>query len=396
MKRIGTCVAAALLTLAGCTSGGGDSSPTGATGTMGDAPSTTSASAAGSTSPLEHAIVFCRFLPGDDQGVLYRVDAGGSEEQRIREVTGDCPVLSPDGTRFAEPVPAPDGRLTTAIFKSDGTGYTLLPLPDPTLQVGAGDWSSDGTLFVSDGWDDTDPSRVGIYSRNASNGGDLLRLTDAGSRVDFPIGQGAFSPDGSKFLFFRPHAKGETGDAEPLDLFVVNADGGGVRRLTPPGTTTAQFLSGSAASWSPDGTQVAVVAAHGRFWDTKSRSVYIAEADGSGDRRIGPRGNITDASWSPDGAWIALTMGHTADLYLMHPDGSGLVALTSNAADPAVVGGGDFGPKWSPDSSQLLFERANGDYVADLWSIDVDGSDLFQITDTPAGYGGFAFTPSAG
>jgi Tol biopolymer transport system component len=338
--------------------------------------------------------VFCRFLPGDDRGVLYRVDAGSSEEQRIRELTtGDCPVLSPDGTRFAVPVPAPDGRLTTAVFTSDGTGYTLLPLPDPTLQIGAGAWSIDGTRFASDAWDDTDPSRVGIYSRNASNGHSLLRLTDAGSRYDFPL---AFSPDGSKFLFFRPHAKRETGDAEPLDLFVVNADGSRLRRLTPRGTTTAIFLSGSVASWSPDSSQAAVVAAHGRFWDTKSRSVYIAEADGSGERRIGPKGNITDVSWSPDGRWIALTMGDPTDLYVMHPDGSGLVALTSNATDPSVAGGGDFGPKWSPDSRQLLFERANGDYVADLWSVDVDGSDLFQVTDTPASYAGFAFTPTAG
>jgi WD40 repeat protein len=341
--------------------------------------------------------VFCRFLPGDDQGVLYRLDAGGTQEESIREVAGgDCPVLSPDGTRFAVPAPAPDGRLTTAIFASDGTGYTLLPLPDPTIQVGAGDWSGDSTRFVSDGWDDTDPSRVGLYSRNASSGDGLLRLSDAGSRVDFPIGQGASSPDGRKVLFFRPHAKGETGDAEPLDLFVVNADGGGLRRLTPSGTTTAQFMSGSVASWSPNGSQVAIVAAHGRFWDTKSRSVYIVAADGSGERRIGPNGNITDVSWSPDGRWIAFTMGHTTDLYLMHPDGSELVALTSNAADPSVAGGGDFGPKWSPDGKELLFERTNGDYVADLWSIDVDGSDLFQITDAPAAYGGFAFVPAAG
>lgn len=383
MKRSRICVAAMLLTLAGCTSSSGGSTPTGAA----------SASAEVSPSPLDHAIVFCRFLPGDDQGVLYRLDAGGTQEEPIRDVTGDCPVLSPDGTRFAVPAPAPDGRLTTAIFASDGTGYTLLPLPDPTIQVGAVAWSSDGTRFVSDAWDDTDPSRVGIYSRNTSNGGDLLRLTDAGSRYDYPL---AFSSDGSRFLFFRPHAKGETGDGEPLDLFVVKADGGGVRLLIPPGTTTAQFLSGSVASWSPDGSQVAVVAAHGPFWDTKSRSVYIADVDGSGERRIGPEGNITDVSWSPDGRWIAFTMGHTTDLYLMHPNGSGLVALTSNAADPSVAGGGDFGPKWSPDGKELLFERANGEYVADLWSIDVDGSDLFQITDVPAGYGGFAFVPSAG
>jgi WD40 repeat protein len=384
MKRVGILVAATLLMLAGCTSSGGGSSSSAVTNTSGET---------SPTSPLEHAIVFSRFLPDDDHGVLYRIEAGSSNEQPIREVTEDCAVLSPDGTRFAEPAPAPDGRLTTAIFESDGTGFTVLPLPDPTLQLGCGAWSIDGTRIASDGWDDTDPSRVGIYSRNASDGGGLLRLTDAGSRVDIPITNGGFSPDGSKFLFLRPHAKGETGDAEPLDLFVVNSDGGGLRRLTPSGTTTAQFLGGSVAGWSPDGKQVAVVAAHGRFWDSKSRSVYVVEADGSGERRIGPMGNITDTSWSPDGRWIALTMGNPTDLYLMHPDGSGLVALTSNATDLAVAGGGDFGPKWSPDSMQLIFERANGDYVADLWSVDVDGSDLFQVTHTPGGYLGFAFTP---
>jgi Tol biopolymer transport system component len=175
-----------------------------------------------------------------------------------------------------------------------------------------------------------------------------------------------------------------------LDLFVVNADGGGLRRLTPSGTTTATFLSGSVASWSPDSSQVAVVAAPGRFWDSTSRSVYVVEADGSGERRIGPRGLVVDASWSPNGRWIAFTMGEAADLYLMHPDGSGLVALTS-----ANDGSFSFGPKWSPDSGELLFVRGTNDvFVTDLWSVDVDGSNLFQVTHTPSGYTSYGFTPS--
>jgi Tol biopolymer transport system component len=172
---------------------------------------------------------------------------------------------------------------------------------------------------------------------------------------------------------------------------VVDADGGGLLRLTPRGMTTSFIWTGSTVSWSPDGTQVAFVASRGSFWENRSRSVYVVGADGSGLRRIGPRGDIYDASWSPDGRWIAFTMAsgrirwdaqHPLQLFLMHPDGSGVVRLTS-----ANDGLFSLGPKWSPDSSQLLLARGGGDEtMTDIWSVDIDGSDLYPITHAPAGY----------
>jgi len=336
-------------------------------------------------SPLRHAVVFTRFLPGAGQGDVYRIDAGGTTEHLIRSGVLDFALLSPDGTQFTDFAPAPDGRGSVCIFNVDGSGYRVLPIPDPTLELPGGTWSAGDSRIVSGGADPSDPTRVGLYSRRSTDGGGLIRLTDAGTRFDYPIQS---SPDGSKLLFFRPDARNQTSDSAPQDLFVVGADGSGLTRLTPPGTTTAVVFSYDSVSWSPDGTHVAVAAANGPFWQTTIHSVYIASADGSSFQRIGPSGNIWDAVWSPDGRWIAFSMASKAtsglfELYLMHPDGSGLRQLT-----PATGGLFSLHPTWSPDSSQLLFQRGTSNpNLTNIWSINADGSHLYQVTHQPAGYG---------
>lgn len=118
----------------------------------------------------------------------------------------------------------------------------------------------------------------------------------------------------------------------------------------------------------PNGMHVAMAAANGPFWSTTVRSVYIAAADGLGFRRVGPRGNIWDAVWSPDGRWIAFSMASRTtnglfELYLMHPDGSGVRQLT-----PATDGLFSEHPTRSPDSDQLVFVRGTNDvHLTNIW-----------------------------
>jgi Tol biopolymer transport system component len=96
--------------------------------------------------------------------------------------------------------------------------------------------------------------------------------------------------------------------------------------------------------------------------------------------------------WSPDGHWIAFTMATRAtgglhELYLMHPNGSGVRRLTSAAGSLFSSQ-----PTWSPDSEQLLFTRGSDDpHVTDVWSINVDGSHLSQLTHRPSGYTALAW-----
>jgi hypothetical protein len=346
---------------------------------------------AGDQSPLRHAIVFTRFVPGEDMGQIYRIDAGGTVEHSIRS-SFDAAILSPDGTRFLDFAPTPDDRGSTAIFNVDGSGYEVLPIPDPTLNLPGGWWLGDSMIAVG-GWGlDYDLRGVGIYARRASDGGGLIKLTDPGESHDHAVKS---SRDGSKLLFFRPSSKRDLRDSAPQDAFVVDADGTGLARLSPPGTTTA-FVFGTheAASWSPDSSMVAIVLANGPFWNDPSRSVYVVKSDGSGLTRIGPRGDIWDAIWSPDGRWIAFSLATKAsgglhELYLMHPDGSALHRLVS-ASDGLV----STQPFWSRDSDQILFKRFTGSpHVVDLWSVNVDGSQLYQVTHQPAGYVGTAWLP---
>ena len=346
---------------------------------------------AGDESPLRHAVVFTRFVPGADMGDLYRVDAGGTVEQPIRSVF-DAAILSPDGTQFLDFAPTPDDRGSAAIFNVDGSGYGVLPIPDPTLNLPGGAWLGNSTIAVG-GWGlEYDLHGVGIYARRSSDGGGLLKLTDPGESHDAAVKS---SPDGSKLLFFRPSSKRDLRDSAPQDAFVVGADGSGLTRLSPPGTTTA-FVFGTleAVSWSPDSSKVAIVLANGPFWTDPSRSVHVAKSDGSGLTRIGPRGDIWDAMWSPDGRWIAFTLATKAssglhELYLMHPDGSALHQIV-----PADDGLTSTQPFWSRDSDQLLFKRfTNFPDLVDLWSVNVDGSQLYQVTHQPGEYRGLAWLP---
>jgi WD40 repeat protein len=340
-------------------------------------------------SPLGHAIVFTRFLPGADTGSVYRIDAGKTVARVIRSGVLDFALLSPDSTQFADVAFRPAGVGTTALFNVDGAGgYRLLPTSDPAIPpngLPGGTWSAGARRIAAAAGDPGNVPPSGIFSRRSSDGGGLIRLTDAGTRFDYPV---ASSPDGSKLLFFQPDAKNETSDSAPQDLFVVGAHGNGLTRLTPRGTTTAVVFSYDSVSWSPDGTKVAVTAANGPFWHTPIRSVCITSADGSSFERIGPLGNIWDAVWSPNGRWIAFSMATNAtgglfQLYLMHPDGSGVRQLTAGND-----GLSSLHPTWSPDSDQLLFLRGtsnSGD--ANIWSINVDGSHLYQVTHKPGGYG---------
>jgi Tol biopolymer transport system component len=75
--------------------------------------------------------------------------------------------------------------------------------------------------------------------------------------------------------------------------------------------------------------------------------------------------------------------GGLFQLYLMHPNGSGVRQLTSGSD-----GRSSLHPTWSPDSDQLLFLRGTSNSGnANIWSINVHGSRLYQVTHQSAGYG---------
>jgi TolB protein len=81
-----------------------------------------------------------------------------------------------------------------------------------------------------------------------------------------------------------------------------------------------------------------------------------------------------------------------SDLYLLHPDGSGLKAITTGGA----AGKSDqFGALWSPDGTRLLFDSVPGGPIkrGDLWIVNADGTGLLQLTNARTPVYGYSWQP---
>lgn len=335
-------------------------------------------------------IVFSRQLAGSQVDHLFAI---GPDGVLSRFRTGfDVFSISPDGAHVL--YPDDDFQRTPeilpAIVDLDGSDRRLIR---PTVPMFPNGWSADGTRIVGVG-------AAGLYTASATDGGGQIEVTaPQGRRNDEAIG---YSPDGLKILFLRSakDVGGNNGRATK-DLFVVNADGNGAIQLNPLGTVLGPFDAGVAgtpvspvwdlrtASWSPDGSRVAFAAAAATPGEARNgevrRGLFVVDADGGDPHQIVPSAQILDAQWSPDGEWIAFTQADPdrPDIFIVHPDGSGLRVLTSSSE-----GLGSWGPVWSPDGSALLFNRNGGldQFDSELWFVNVDGFDLTQLTRLPAEY----------
>jgi len=333
-------------------------------------------------------ILFMGPDPAGDGTALFTTGADGSGQRLVHD-QWDGIGLSRDGSMLMSRVVADDGRLLPLLMHADGSGAWIMPLADPTLQLGIGDWSPTGERLVFDGWDATDPSRDGLYLVS-TDGASVSRLTDSGSRHDWPAYGGSYSPDGDRILFLRP-ADDVDGDGVSMDLFTVAVDGSSLTRLNPEGIETILLGPSGATDWSPDGTRVAFVGSEGDFWETDLRALFVVGADGAAPTQVTEWADILSVQWSPDGSMLAFTMEVDGryEVFTVRPDG---VALTQVTAGEGVTF--SFGPMWSPDSRRLLFMSGTELRSAmDLWTANADGSDLVRVTDAPAGYGGYDWVP---
>ena len=172
----------------------------------------------------------------------------------------------------------------------------------------------------------------------------------------------------------------------------INMDGGGIAMMDvrleggrPAGSAPVELFHGFAdgPTWSPDGSRVAFASTH----ETGHWTAYTVNLLGSAPVRIpGIPQNATDLAWSPDGMWIAFSTydnpsEQIKDIYLIHPDGTGLTRLT-NTPDAD-----EDGPAWSPDSRQIAFSgRSRSDTVGpkDIFRMNADGTGVVNVTTDPA------------
>lgn len=135
-------------------------------------------------------------------------------------------------------------------------------------------------------------------------------------------------------------------DGQGAGLFVMNLDG----------SNQTEIFSGHVRgqSFSPDGSEVAFLS------DELGNGVHIVGVDGSNPRFVAEMTTSYlggGVSWSSHG-WIAFTdhesgSSTTNDVFLVRPDGTGLVNLTG------TPGGAEFGPTWNATGDKLAVKRYN-------------------------------------
>ena len=109
-------------------------------------------------------------------------------------------------------------------------------------------------------------------------------------------------------------------------------------------------------------------------------ALFIANGDGSGERQLNSGGNMEyDAMFSADGKWIVFTSERNgpANIYRIHPDGSGLERLTDDD-------GFDDQASLSPDSNQLAFVSSRGIGTNNIWILDIKTRKVRNLTGVPA------------
>jgi Tol biopolymer transport system component len=298
----------------------------------------------------------------------FTIDPDGSDLNQIGPAGGTfCTTWSPDSSKVLCNLFSEEGG-QPATANPDGSGLTPL---NPNLPLGCLNWSPDGSRLLCTTPEEANPAEAGLYTVRSSDAGDLVRVS-ATPPGGLDIGYG-YSPDGSRILFARFDS------SDNGTLFSVKPDGSDPVQLSPTGLSVIDlgFFDRIGADWSPNGSHV-VFAAQKLSSRRFTTALFVVNADGTGLRQITPSGlGAISAQWSPNGGLIAFTSCCSGpEAWVVHPDGAGLRRVTT-PVDRAVF----LTPVWSPDSTKLLFNRVDRNGQISLWTADTDGSGLSKLTD---------------
>jgi Tol biopolymer transport system component len=251
-------------------------------------------------------------------------------------------VWSPDGSRIAYIRMVNDYPQTWIGLAYGGAPISLGA--GQTLSEYNAAWSPDGSRLAFIG-ERAAERQVYLAEPDGTNARQITML-EAGFKSL------AWSPDGDSLVM-------ETNSLEE-QLYLLEINTGALRELTPPGGRNLR------PAWSPDGSQLAFIT--NRVAERTAATafdLYLMNPDGGDLRRLTfdhPARSSWFPWWSADGRYIALgsiSWISNDDLYVVDVVSGEVILLTEPGADAAA-------PSWSPDGRYLAYETR---YGGSLWRV---------------------------
>lgn len=253
---------------------------------------------------------------------------------------------------------------------------------DPALDYNAV-FSPDGrwVVFTSER-----TGNVDLYALDLEDGGPPVRLTQHHGMND----AASFSPDGQRLAFVSTR----DGNA---DIFVMPFAPGDATAEDRAANLTRRPGGDFNPAFSPDGRRIAFsrqdhlwapsdagTDEHGHV----GSDLYVMDADGSNVRKLSEAGGISGSpAWAWDGRAIYYYRigAEGAEIRRIAPDGSGDTVVAANGLSPAIGPGGRIAfsrPQPQPDMDEFDVLLRTGA----IFSVAADGADLRRESDTVRNY----------
>lgn len=232
------------------------------------------------------------------------------------------------------------------LFIMDYDGFNKRQLTRHSSLLMSPDCSPDGRkiIFNSDKVWDQDLYVITLGRKVAEK-----RLTKAFKLEQSP----EWSPTGNQIAF---SANG--------DIYVSGPNGKNARNLTRSRSIDVS------PTWSPDGSKIAFVSDR-----SGNPQIYVMNSNGSGVRRLTSSGYNTDPSWSPSRevnkiAFVRVEGG--ANIYTIDPSGGGQQRLTFG-------GGRNENPAWSPDGYYIAYSSSKAG-AKDIYLMYLNGENQVRLS----------------
>ena len=297
---------------------------------------------------------------GDINNNVYVMDADGSNTTNLTNGGANFyPGFAPDGS-----------KIVYANF--DGQNYNITTInPDGTS---LNDTGVDGIYYkwlpnsTTVSYFDLGTFHLNDMNYDGSSIHDLGYTPELEGTLAFGY---SFSPDSTKAVY-------PIQDGSDYKIKIIDIDGSNGEVLT-----SVHFAV--APNFSAEGNTIYFVGTT----DAEAFSLYSVGTDGSNETALeslpgsdashDPRSMII----SPDGTKLLYSVkgdaNNTADVYTMNVDGSNqtLIIDENNISD-----GGGYGYGWSPDSTKLVFHGDGEGGNKDIFTINVDGTGLINLTNS--------------